>query len=423
MKILHLNTLAGGGAAVAARRLSETLQRAGMDSRVCVESPVSGAPGFESLVWKGRGLAPALRAKLPGSQKPSAFRRRHRKWLDQKQVESINGDSSDWGKGLVQSIPPDTDIVHLHWVSGWLDYEKALPALTERFRVFWTCHDMHPLLGVTHFPEPEWPESRVGEAQRSGMPPVSRKVLRRKSRVLESIPRDRLTFIAPSRWMEREIRATPGLWDFGIDHVPNGLDCNRFSPGDAMAARARLGIRADRFLFLCVAEDLENPRKGVEALIEGLNKMDREVRNQCQVLALGSNPFVLSERSDIPVVSLGRVEEETVLADVYRASDCFVISSAMDNFPNTLVEAMACGLPAVGFEVGGIPELIRHEETGWLARPGDSRSLAERLSDAVSCDTERREMGGRARKLIETLCPDDQVARRMIDLYRVSIGS
>lgn len=73
----------------------------------------------------------------------------------------------------------------------------------------------------------------------------------------------------------------------------------------------------------------------------------------------------------------GFLHDEYSLILVYNAADVFVSASLADNYPNVIMEAMACGLPCVGFNVGGVPEQIRHKENGYLAELKDSGSLAE----------------------------------------------
>lgn len=88
--------------------------------------------------------------------------------------------------------------------------------------------------------------------------------------------------------------------------------------------------------------------------------------------------------------ALGFFEDEAALSFVYSAADVFVIPSLQDNLPNTAVEALACGLPTIGSNVGGIPEVVRNGETGLVFPPGDSRSLREGMA-ALLAEPERRE--------------------------------
>ena len=79
---------------------------------------------------------------------------------------------------------------------------------------------------------------------------------------------------------------------------------------------------------------------------------------------------------DIPfdVYPLSYIADEKRLVEVYNAVDLFAIPSLQDNLPNTIVEAMACGVPCIGFDVGGIPEMIDHLHNGYVA---DYKNVAD----------------------------------------------
>ena len=82
----------------------------------------------------------------------------------------------------------------------------------------------------------------------------------------------------------------------------------------------------------------------------------------------------------LPVYTVGYLNNEAEIAQLYNAVDLFVTPSLQDNLPNTIVEAMACGTPCVGFHVGGIPEMISHEQDGYMARYKDSNDFAHGIA-------------------------------------------
>lgn len=80
-----------------------------------------------------------------------------------------------------------------------------------------------------------------------------------------------------------------------------------------------------------------------------------------------------------PVKALGSLTSPSALAAAYAAADAVVLPTLEDNLPNVLLEALACGTPAVAFNVGGIPDILDHMETGYLAKARDADDLAEGL--------------------------------------------
>ena len=101
------------------------------------------------------------------------------------------------------------------------------------------------------------------------------------------------------------------------------------------------------------------------------------------------------------------------MALLYGAVDCFVTPSLQDNLPNTIAEAMSCGTPCVGFDSGGIPEMIDHLRNGYVARRADSADLAEGIRYVLA----HPELGGEALRWARRCYGESRVAEEYIRLY------
>ncbi len=101
-----------------------------------------------------------------------------------------------------------------------------------------------------------------------------------------------------------------------------------------------------------------------------------------------------------PVSRLGFVRDERLLAAAYAAADIALAPATVENLPNSILEAMACGVPTVAFDAGGIAELVRHGETGWLAAPGASEGLVKGLDLLIQDGDLRAKLGAAASALI-----------------------
>lgn len=110
-------------------------------------------------------------------------------------------------------------------------------------------------------------------------------------------------------------------------------------------------------------------------ILEGVySKLDKD-KYECLVFGyVDEKPF---EGLDIDVHFTSYLSDDYSMILVYNASDVFVSSSLADNYPNVIVEAMSCGVPCVGFDIGGIPDLIKHEITGYLAKYKKSSDLTK----------------------------------------------
>jgi glycosyltransferase involved in cell wall biosynthesis len=94
-----------------------------------------------------------------------------------------------------------------------------------------------------------------------------------------------------------------------------------------------------------------------------------------------------------------------------------VVPSLADNLPLVLIEALACGTPIVAFEAGGVPDVVRHMETGYLARPKDAVDLAHGIQVLLQDESLRRRMGQRGRAIAEAEYSLEVQGRRYVNIY------
>nr|WP_287230709.1 glycosyltransferase [Microcystis sp. Msp_OC_L_20101000_S702] len=114
---------------------------------------------------------------------------------------------------------------------------------------------------------------------------------------------------------------------------------------------------------------------------------------------------------------LGRLNDDISLALVYAAADIFVAPSIEDNLPNTVMEALACATPSVAFKIGGMPDMIEHQENGYLAHPFEVEDLASGINWVLE-DTERyNQLCIRARQKVEQEFTLEIQASKYLKLY------
>ena len=128
-------------------------------------------------------------------------------------------------------------------------------------------------------------------------------------------------------------------------------------------------------------------------------------------------PWPEDSVAGIEVRSLGRIDDPARLAMAYSAADVYVLPSLADNLPTTVIEAMACGTPCVGFRTGGVPDLVRHHETGFTAEPFDPGSLAEGIAWVLEDESRRRDLAARALQKAERDHGQPREARRYSELF------
>ena len=157
---------------------------------------------------------------------------------------------------------------------------------------------------------------------------------------------------------------------------------DRFYPIEQGTARDILSLPRDRKLILFGgAQASSDPRKGYRYLTEALQKLSGAGwAEKADVLVFGSSEPQNDPNLGMRAHFTGHIHDDVTLSLLYSAADVFVAPSIQDNLPNTVMEAAACGTPTVAFDVGGLPDLVEHGRTGYLARPFETDDLAKGIA-------------------------------------------
>jgi glycosyltransferase involved in cell wall biosynthesis len=217
--------------------------------------------------------------------------------------------------------------------------------------------------------------------------------------------------------MANNVRQSPLLGKFPVSIVPNGIDTNIFVPHEKSRARALLEIPQDRLIVLFAAEAVSNRRKGFALLTQALNGL-HDVRNLFLLSVGGGAPKI---ETAVPNLHLDHVDDDHKLSLIYSAADLYVIPSIQDNQPNTALEAMACGTPVVGFEVGGIPDMVRPGITGLLTPAEDVTGLRAAIIELLRCQERRAAMAAACRRTVLDEYTREIQVQRYVELYSAAL--
>jgi glycosyltransferase involved in cell wall biosynthesis len=286
----------------------------------------------------------------------------------------------------------DADVVQIHNTHGNYFSLTALPYLSRRRPIVWLLHDMWAFTGhVAYAYDCERWRHGCGACPYLGeypaLPRDTTSLLWKMKRAVYA--RSRLTLVTPSSWLAELVRSSPLLGQFPIHHVPYGVDTEVYSPGPRAEARRRLGLPADRQIVLFVATDLAEQRKGFQFVDRALAGLE----NPLLLAVAGSG-----EAESAAEMRILRTQDEWLLVDAYRAADVVLLPTLADNLPNVVIESMACAIPCVAFATGGVPDAVRHLETGYLVRPGDAFGLARGLRTLLRDSGLRVRLGAAARE-------------------------
>ncbi|MFD1256169.1 glycosyltransferase [Mucilaginibacter terrae] len=352
IKIAHICTSPTGGAGIAAYRLHCGL----LQSRECSSVVV--------CLWPGKHTDDTSIIQV--AQRPLTITEkvlRKFNWYTDKQAHFNQQLAKVPGKYEIATWPQthyavelekavlDADIVHLHWVAGFVNYPTFFKSLKNKI-IVWTLHDMNPFMGIFHY--------QGDESRNPGLHQLNKRALKIKSVALNN---SKVHVVALSNWIAAEAQKNKVFGRFTYTSIPNGVNLNVFKPVNKGVAKQHLNIPANEHTLLFISENIDNYRKGIDILIEALAlvKSSKPLR----VISVGHGNLQLPEH--INYTPMGAIFDEAELARIYAASDMFVIPSREDNLPNVMVEAFACGTPVVGFAIGGLKQYVIPFKTGILA--------------------------------------------------------
>jgi len=312
---------------------------------------------------------------------------------------------------LLNLAPERPDVVHCHNLHGRYFDLRALPWLSQQVPVVLTLHDAWLLSGhCAHSLDCNRWKTGCGRCPDLALdPPIRHDATaynwRRKRDIFK---RSQLYVATPCQWLMRKLEESmlmPAVMEARV--IPNGVDLSVFHPGNQQDARSAVGIQQDTRVILFTANALrQNIWKDYQTVRDAVAlTAERMCGNNVLFVALGED--ALSERIGAAEVRFIPYQRDPkAVAGYYQAADVYVHAARADTFPNTVVEALACGTPVVATAVGGIPEQIEDGRTGFLVPAGDAQSLADRLTQILSGSNLRQCMRMRAA----------EAARRQFDL-------
>jgi glycosyltransferase involved in cell wall biosynthesis len=315
-----------------------------------------------------------------------------------KSLDWFSDDRTPYGTSLAAAVPP-CDVINLHWVAGFLDYEGFFPAAARRgVPLVWRLADMNAFTGGCHYDDHSGKfTQQCGACHQLGSNDpndLSHQIWLRKKKALSALRDDDLHLVGTSGWIAGEAKRSSLLGRFPQSIIPNGLDVREFTPRDGKAAREFFDLPPDAKIVLFAADSTSTVRKGFNYLAEALQGMANVPGLLLVSVGKGEPPL-----QGVPHRHLGKIKDDRVLSLAYSAADVYVIASLQESFGQTVIESMACGVPVVGFASGGIVDTVRPGITGELAPTRDVQALREAVKRVLSDPQKRARMGESCRRI------------------------
>ena len=381
-----------GGAARATFRLFKAFEKIGFSSEMLVRYKDSNEPNVLAPKSFYQKNLEKLRSKLD--------------LLPLKKYKNFS--KTPWSIGFlpynisktISKINPD--IVHLNWVGrGFLPINE-LPKI--KYPIVWTFHDMWAFTGGCHYAFdctkyrnscgncPQLVSNKEND--------ISRKIWGKKKKYWKNV---NFTIVTPSRWLANCTRESSLFNDFKVEIIPYVIDTEIFKPLDKEIARYILNIPKDKRIILFGGlSATSDKRKGFQYLIPALKKLEEyKLDKDIEIIIFGALKPKEDFGINFNINYLGFVHDDITLSIIYSAADVFVMPSIQDNFPNTVLESLACGTPVVGFNIGGNIDTIEHKRNGYLVKPFEIDDLADGIKWVISDDKLINNLSINARQKVE----------------------
>ncbi|MDP5047261.1 MAG: glycosyltransferase [Saprospiraceae bacterium] len=357
MKVVHINTLATSGAAIAALRLHQGLLDLGVDSSFLTlgnaDKRTKVVTVYRPLSYLARVLN-RLGLPLTVEQKNAAKIRAGGDY----EIFTFPTSSIDLANHpLVKSA----DIIHLHWVANFLDYPTFFRTINKP--IVWTLHDMNPFQGGFHY------QADMDRNKNTSLRRLDRKLVLQKQQAIQAC--ENLHVVSPSQWLMEASQRSEILGRFPHYHIPYGMDTSSYKPYEQQLARDVFKLPLNKRLLLFVSDHVSNKRKGFDLLETAIHGSSWE--DDIVFCAVGhSDGQSFSDK----IIHLGHISDDRLMPLLYSAVDAVIIPSREDNLPNVMIEALACGTPVIGFPIGGIKEVVGSDDIGVLSKEVGAKALS-----------------------------------------------
>ena len=407
----------GGGAARSAYRLHQGLQSLPdlqFDSQILVQTKLGD--DFRVLV---------------GSSKLSKGLAKLRPTLDQLPLYSYPKRdrtvfSPQWLPNSLDSLISEAapEIINLHWICDGFIPLKSLRQIKQP--LVWTLHDMWAFTGGCHYSYdcdryrqscgncPQLHSQREHD--------LSRQIWQQKFKYWQNMD---VQIVTPSHWLAKCAGSSTLFTNLAIEVIPNGLDLGIYKPIDRQLARQILNLPLNSKLILFGAMSATSDRrKGLHLLQPALQKLHKDLditevptETPIEILIMGASQPKSPLDFGRTTHYLGKLSDDATLALIYSAADVFVAPSLQDNLANTVLEAIACGLPVVAFDIGGMSDMITHQHNGYLAKPFDTDDFSKGISWILEDSDRYQRLSHHAREKAEREFSQELQAKRYLSLF------
>ena len=230
-----------------------------------------------------------------------------------------------------------------------------------------------------------------------------------------------INIIAPTKWMALCVQQSKLMKKFNVKVIPYPIDTKFWCPLDKKNSKSNFQLDINKKYLMLMISYAEFSWKGGDLFLQSLDYLTKDIRDILEIILLG-NPSPKFKKmlinKKIKVNDFSYVIDHNELKKLYNASDLIVIPSRVDNLPLKALEASACGLPIVSFNIGGMKDLVIHNKNGWLAKPFYAKDLARGIKKILNNKNVHREMSAFSRKYVIKKFRIKTIVSQYVNFYK-----
>ena len=415
MKVVIINTFeSSGGAAIAANRLIKALKKSGIEVKMLVRD--NKTKGSNTISFNSSLPLKVLSKFLFYYERLYILMHNN---FSKKNLFAVS--IANTGNDISRNkLIKEADIIHLHWINqGFLSIKsiKKLAALNKP--VIWTMHDQWPYTGICHY---------TGGCTKFSDTCLNCPILKTVKKYdlsyktfikKKNYISDTFALVGCSKWIAKEAEKSNLCRNAIITNIPNPIDIAIYNKFEKGKARKSLNLPVDKKLILFGACKVTDERKGFEYMKKACDILFyRKLlqKEDIMIVLFGGKSEDIESLLPYHIHNAGYIKDIRTMINLYNAADLFLIPSLEDNLPNTIMESMACGTPCVGFNTGGIPEMIDHLQNGYVAEYKNEEDLAKGINWVLN-EADYSDLSENARKKVTENYREDIIAEKYIKLY------
>jgi len=316
----------------------------------------------------------------------------------------------------------EADVIHLHNIHGSYFNPYALSYLSHIKPVVWTLHDMQSVTGHCAYSYhcERWKDGCGSCPNLIEYPSIE--VDRTANNFLEKkeiYSKSKLYIVPVANWI-KNIANEGILLGQRMQTILNGVDCYTYRPLDKEGLKRKYGIPNNKVIIGVVANGggTSYERKGgkyVEAVIE---RLINEGINVLLINVGGESKGYTNNYT----FNTGYISSENEMSEIYNLFDIYLFPSIADTCPLVILEAMACGVPVITFNTGGIPELVQHNSNGFVAKQNDLNELYMYTLELVNNDCLRKKFSENSRNYAQKFFAHELIVQKYYSVYKEAIN-